>query len=92
MYTDYLYSLPLQVTGQDLAYPDDGGDYLRVEGRVRNNPTQAKRRLEWATQSFVARVEGPAAGKLSAPYEQRAARCSAAFNLQSEGTTKESRC
>jgi len=31
----------------------------KVRIAVRNNPTQAKRRLEWAPESFVANAESP---------------------------------
>jgi hypothetical protein len=34
-----------------------GGFNDTERGLVRNNPTQAKRRLEWATHTFVANAE-----------------------------------
>ena len=44
----------------------------RAEGWARNNPTQAKRRLEWATQSFVVKAEnnGSKARRAGRTYER----------------------
>jgi hypothetical protein len=74
-------SLNLQRASQ--AAPND------TEARVRNNPTQAKRRLEWATPNFLAGrgsrchfLPRLTAGKLAAGMNNGAV-CSADFNRQS---------
>jgi hypothetical protein len=61
-------------------------------GGSRNNPTQAKRRLEWATQSFVASVESPvsvlpqlAAGKLVARDDKGEGDASMESGCRTEG-------